>query len=814
MIVSSITLNNIKSYIKETINFSKGINLLWGDIGSGKSTVLQSLEFALFGLGKDEGNLLLRKGEKEGSVSVVFKDKKNEIKITRFLKKQSKSIRQTKCYLSINNSQEELSPTELNYKILNLFKIPKTKHQKNLAYRFIIYTRQEELKEILNASSEIRLEIIRKAFNIEKYKQINNGITIFLRNKLKFLKEVLSKEVKSDKNLKDNKEELENKSKELNKDKKKLEKNLSFYNEKNKLNNEKLNLVSNKKNELNKEINKINIKLNEIKHLIKEKEEKLVLKKKLNKENKTILENNSFQYLEKEYLDNKKKYEDFIEKKKEFDYLSSKKKEVDDKLKKLNEEEYSLKNIYNTYKEEIKNIDESGLYDKIKELDKKIKYLEKLKENLSYKEEDLKSLNIMISKKEDLINGKKTTIKNIELMKYCENCFQKVNKEHKEKIKKNLSHEIKKEKEEIEKLKKKKEEINKEYEKEKKEVDNLTNLKNDKYKLELDLKNFKKKSFEITDCIKKISSINIEKEKLKNNFNFEYYEKVKNKIDIFNDFLIQFKDLENNYNKIVYNIEELKKIEKRILEVDEKLENRESWKNKKKKLEEKLKNIEEKEKILKNNEKKLVEIINKLQYKKGIVDNQLLNNKKNIEDLDKKIKEIELKKIKLEKLKNLEDWLSNDLTSLFDIIEKFLFRKFYSEFNDIFEEVFRKLIEDNNIEVRLDDTFSPIIEQNGYDLSISNLSGGEKSSVALAYRFGLSFVIESNLSHKIKLNFIILDEPTDGFSNTQVNKLAHLLKDFNFEQTIIVSHDEKLTTVADNIIKLEKINHVSRVYKN
>ena len=342
----------------------------------------------------------------------------------------------------------------------------------------------------------------------------------------------------------------------------------------------------------------------------------------------------------------------------------------------------------------------------------------------------------------------------------------------------------------------------------------MTNLKNDKYKLELDLKNFKKKSFEITDCIKKISSINIEKEKLKNNFNFEYYEKVKNKIDIFNDFLIQFKDLENNYNKIVYNIEELKKIEKRILEVDEKLENRESWKNKKKKLEEKLKNIEEKEKILKNNEKKLVEIINKLQYKKGIVDNQLLNNKKNIEDLDKKIKEIELKKIKLEKLKNLEDWLSNDLTSLFDIIEKFLFRKFYSEFNDIFEEVFRKLIEDNNIEVRLDDTFSPIIEQNGYDLSISNLSGGEKSSVALAYRFGLSFVIESNLSHKIKLNFIILDEPTDGFSNTQVNKLAHLLKDFNFEQTIIVSHDEKLTTVADNIIKLEKINHVSRVYKN
>ena len=51
MFFESIKLENIRSYTNEEIKFSNGALLLAGDIGSGKSTVLLAIEFALFGDG-------------------------------------------------------------------------------------------------------------------------------------------------------------------------------------------------------------------------------------------------------------------------------------------------------------------------------------------------------------------------------------------------------------------------------------------------------------------------------------------------------------------------------------------------------------------------------------------------------------------------------------------------------------------------------------------------------------------------------------------------------------------------------------------
>ena len=69
-----IKLKNIRSYIDEEIDFDKGITLLSGDIGSGKSSILLAIDFALFGLRKGylSGNALLRNGENRGSVELTF----------------------------------------------------------------------------------------------------------------------------------------------------------------------------------------------------------------------------------------------------------------------------------------------------------------------------------------------------------------------------------------------------------------------------------------------------------------------------------------------------------------------------------------------------------------------------------------------------------------------------------------------------------------------------------------------------------------------------------------------------------------------
>ncbi|MCA9459567.1 MAG: SMC family ATPase, partial [Nanoarchaeota archaeon] len=119
--------------------------------------------------------------------------------------------------------------------------------------------------------------------------------------------------------------------------------------------------------------------------------------------------------------------------------------------------------------------------------------------------------------------------------------------------------------------------------------------------------------------------------------------------------------------------------------------------------------------------------------------------------------------------------------------------------------------EDNEIDVRLDEDFSPIGEQNGYDIDISNLRGEEKSSLALAYRLGLKKIVEHNFVAEQKLSLLILDEPTDGFSENQVDRLGELLKSSNLKQIILVSHDQKVESISENILEIEKVNHISSV---
>ena len=72
MIIKRVKLSNIRSYIQEEISFDKGITLLSGDIGSGKSSILLAIDFALFGLRKGHlsGSSLLRNGERNGFVEV------------------------------------------------------------------------------------------------------------------------------------------------------------------------------------------------------------------------------------------------------------------------------------------------------------------------------------------------------------------------------------------------------------------------------------------------------------------------------------------------------------------------------------------------------------------------------------------------------------------------------------------------------------------------------------------------------------------------------------------------------------------------
>ena len=73
MIIKKIKLNNIKSYVDEEIDFSQGLNCILGLNGSGKSTIIESIGFAIFNFYKNKNIAqLLRYDEVKGSIEVEF----------------------------------------------------------------------------------------------------------------------------------------------------------------------------------------------------------------------------------------------------------------------------------------------------------------------------------------------------------------------------------------------------------------------------------------------------------------------------------------------------------------------------------------------------------------------------------------------------------------------------------------------------------------------------------------------------------------------------------------------------------------------
>ncbi len=183
---------------------------------------------------------------------------------------------------------------------------------------------------------------------------------------------------------------------------------------------------------------------------------------------------------------------------------------------------------------------------------------------------------------------------------------------------------------------------------------------------------------------------------------------------------------------------------------------------------------------------------------------------KQIEELKENIKKIEEIRKQLDYLIKLEEWLSKKFTPLISAIEKNVMVKLKKEFSELFEEWFGMLVTDT-FSVDLTDDFTPVIEYQDYEINYAYLSGGERTAVALAYRLALNQVINSLLSKIKTKDLVILDEPTDGFSEQQLDKMRDVLQQLNVKQMIIVSHEQKIEGFVENVIKFRKSAGVSRI---
>jgi exonuclease SbcC len=224
-----------------------------------------------------------------------------------------------------------------------------------------------------------------------------------------------------------------------------------------------------------------------------------------------------------------------------------------------------------------------------------------------------------------------------------------------------------------------------------------------------------------------------------------------------------------------------------------------------------LKDVDDKYKTIRKELETKQQRCHALEIEKNTFETDIKGRMAVLKQLDEEIKKKEESKEKLGKIKNLQHWLDTNFISLMALMEKQVMAKVYHSFNELFQNWFKMLMEDETINARLDDAFTPIIQQNGYDTNMVFLSGGEKTSCALAYRLALNKVINDLITTVKTKDLIILDEPTDGFSSEQLDRVREVVDQLNMRQIIIVSHEQKIEGFVDKVIRIQKNEHVSSV---
>jgi exonuclease SbcC len=118
------------------------------------------------------------------------------------------------------------------------------------------------------------------------------------------------------------------------------------------------------------------------------------------------------------------------------------------------------------------------------------------------------------------------------------------------------------------------------------------------------------------------------------------------------------------------------------------------------------------------------------------------------------------------------------------------------------------------LNVVIDETYTPYVKsETGVDREVSNLSGGERTLLAFAYRLGLGqLIMQSRTGHG--LSMLVLDEPTEnlGSEDGSIERLAEAISRFKaIEQIIAVTHSEAFAAKADHVVTVEKESAVSKI---
>ena len=914
MIFKRLRLKNFKSYASEIINFDKGITVIVGENGAGKSSIFEAISFALFKQ-HTAGKIgdLVRNNTENMSVELDFVSRGKEYRIIRD-KTKSKTVSRllTKTssdseFMSLCSGEREVSDNI--QAILEM--------DANL-FLNAIYVRQGEIAELVDKTPAEKKLLIGRLLGLDSLETAWNNMIPLIReyeNKLSEIKgklyskdalkeeyETKSKELNALKSrgheLESQIEEVKNLISEISESKRDMEREKEIYEtQMNNLSNEKQTLerLEKDKHQLQENLDRIRESEAEIERLEKYVSkldvyldfEKSVVSIQSLKESEIEIEGKIDSIKEQKRLIHAKKegYNNYLKSDELITKLTNQKIDLEKELATITQLEKDKKKLLHSIESDRNDIEEFFSLSKEKLLDYGVSQDElaevddlkklsdstnKLLEDISTKIEDL--TNDINSKKENIVSFKQAIAsaeKPLEELADVENkcpvCQSDIDDAKKEELISQYKSDIEEntksisETEETIRLFDKNKDSFKEKESKVKKLSEdileykykFSNLQKDLQRLgEID-EGLDAKEYignKLGELILEIAREKENRESFKQDH--EDYNKSKGALDVLGSQTEAEYKLKQIKNEIDVHVKNIKLAIENDPHLSGDMDNLE--------LKQRIDDLKEKNeqynqlKGFVKNKNTVVSQFESVKEDIGVSNNQLeiIQNKINASTYDKeKYEQItyrdemysrrhesftnELSEIKgrarelinvhkslAEKIKNNDrfqqeyDNISQYLVLLKDIRELYgkngIQKELRNNSRPIIQKNTKKFFDDFNFnysDLLLDEDYNVVVRGPEGESSMSMVSGGEKIAIALALRLGITKSMA-----KGDLETILLDEPTIHLDDARRQELINLLKEMSLlPQMIIVTHENQLESAADNLIKVEKENGISKI---
>ena len=120
-------------------------------------------------------------------------------------------------------------------------------------------------------------------------------------------------------------------------------------------------------------------------------------------------------------------------------------------------------------------------------------------------------------------------------------------------------------------------------------------------------------------------------------------------------------------------------------------------------------------------------------------------------------------------------------------------------------QIFSELLQDFSRHLAWNQEYGITLEVDGHERQFAQLSGGEQMSAALAVRLAL-------LREMSSINVAFFDEPTVNLDEDRREALARQITQIRgFRQIFVISHDDTFEQSTQNLIRVERVNGLSRV---